>query len=69
MTKIGKLRQKIADFTYYLFTIHSSLFWGADFWEVIGNSEEVGCEGGGWYGQPIAGEIEGFCVADYQGRS
>ena len=26
------------------------------------NSEEVGYEGDGWYGQPVTGEIEGFCV-------
>ena len=25
VTKIGNLRKKVADFTYYLFTIHSSL--------------------------------------------
>ncbi len=25
VTKIGNLREKVADFTYYLFTIHSSL--------------------------------------------
>jgi len=29
-------------FTYYFFTIHSSLKTWADFWKVISNSEEVG---------------------------
>ena len=38
-TKIGNLRQKVADFTYYFFTIHYSLKLGADFGEVIRNRE------------------------------
>ncbi len=31
VTKIGSLRKKAADFTYYFFTIHYSLKTGADF--------------------------------------
>ena len=37
--KIGDPRQRVADFTYSLFTIHSSLKIKADFWKVISNSE------------------------------
>jgi len=37
--KIGDPRQRVADFTYSLFTIHSSLKITADFWKVISNSE------------------------------
>ena len=37
--KIGKHFLGLPIFTYSLFTFHSSLDTGADFWEVIGNSE------------------------------
>ena len=36
-TKIGNLRQKVADFTYYFFTIHSSLNLGSKF---LGSNRE-----------------------------
>ena len=52
--------------TYALFTLHYNLV--ADFWEVIGNSEQWRSRiRRGRLRQPFAREIEGFCVADYQG--
>ena len=39
--KIGDPRQRVADFTYSLFTIHSSLKIKADLGKVISNSEKV----------------------------
>lgn len=44
--KIGKLTCRLADFTYYFFTIYASLFCRADYWKEIGNSEYVGYGGG-----------------------
>jgi len=38
--KIDKIRQSLVDFTYYLFTLNSSLKSRVDFWEVISNSEK-----------------------------